>query len=123
MGRPKDLTGQRFGHLTVIELAGVSGTFRLWRCKCDCGNETVVRSSNLLMRRTTSCGCIRGRKYTDLTGEEFGLLTALEPVGSVRGSKLWRCKCKCGEEVVVYSRNLISGNTQSCGCLRRLINS
>lgn len=53
-----DLTGQRFGMLTVIERAGntPSGS-ALWRCRCDCGNETVVRTAVLNNGHTTSCGC------------------------------------------------------------------
>lgn len=58
----KDLTGQRFGRLVVIEQAEdfvspsgnkVSG----WLCKCDCGNEVCVRGASLLNGNTKSCGC------------------------------------------------------------------
>ena len=56
-----DLTGQKFGRLTVIERAPNNDTFTqpatLWRCKCDCGNEVVVRSYDLRKGRTKSCGC------------------------------------------------------------------
>ena len=59
-----DLTGQRFGRLTVIERAddhvGPSGRKHVvWRCKCDCGNEVIVRSVNLKSGHTKSCGCLR----------------------------------------------------------------
>jgi hypothetical protein len=51
----KDHTGKIFGRLTVIDRqAGPSGR-ALWRCRCDCGNITIVASSNL--GRTVSCGC------------------------------------------------------------------
>ena len=54
----KDLTGQRFGKLTVIEYKGSSkGTGSLWLCKCDCGNEKVITSRNLLNKTCKSCGC------------------------------------------------------------------
>lgn len=66
--RAKDLTGQRFGYLTVIKRAGVSsGVNRTarWLCKCDCGNE-VERVSQYLRakHRTTprSCGCHHGNE-------------------------------------------------------------
>lgn len=58
----KDLTGQKFGRLTVLEQADdfvssggnkVSG----WLCKCDCGNEVRVRGASLLNGTTKSCGC------------------------------------------------------------------
>lgn len=54
----KDLTGQRFGKLTVIEYKGSNkGTGSLWLCKCDCGNEKIITSRNLLNKTCKSCGC------------------------------------------------------------------
>lgn len=51
-----DLTGQRFGRLTVIERSGKQCGHATWLCKCDCGNEVVVASNNL-KKDTFSCGC------------------------------------------------------------------
>lgn len=48
----------------------------------------------------------------DLTGQIFGYLT---PLYYIKGGK-WHCKCKCGNECDVDTRNLNSGHTQSCGC-------
>lgn len=53
-----DLTGQRYGHLTVIEPAANIGTRTAWKCLCDCGRETVAKSSYLRSGRTVSCGCV-----------------------------------------------------------------
>lgn len=60
MRRPIDLTGQRFGRLTVIERSGkvTKGRSVYWKCICDCGNETIVSSDNLRKRKTKSCGCL-----------------------------------------------------------------
>lgn len=60
MGRPVvDLTGQRFGRLTVLRQAEEQkkGTSRRWVCRCDCGNEIVVAATNLKSGCTSSCGC------------------------------------------------------------------
>lgn len=73
MGRPiHDLTGQRFGHLTVLVQEGwwvqrkdgkPEGHRRAcWRCRCDCGNESVVITNNLVSGNTRSCGCGRNRE-------------------------------------------------------------
>ena len=69
MSKLVDLTGRRFGRLTVIERAGTYKSesdsfqsFATWRCKCDCGKETVVISVNLLHGATRSCGCLRAEK-------------------------------------------------------------
>lgn len=54
-----DLTGQRFGKLTVIERAGITnGGSALWRCSCDCGNEKITRATTLRRGEVTSCGCL-----------------------------------------------------------------
>ena len=54
MGRnKKNLTGRRFGRLTVIEEAGRDKWCNMiWLCKCDCGNEVEVISGNLTSGRT-----------------------------------------------------------------------
>ena len=62
--RRNDLTGQKFGMLTVIEYTGRNNASRnaIWRCKCDCGNECEVDSNNLTSLHTVSCGCIKREK-------------------------------------------------------------
>lgn len=67
-----DLSGKRFGRLTVIEKAksktSPSGAKRaMWKCKCDCGNETVVWSYSLIKGRTQSCGCLHLESFADVT--------------------------------------------------------
>lgn len=60
-----------------------------------------------------------GRKYKDLTGQQFGRLTALRDVGRSKGGDiLWECECSCIERnhVIVTSSNLQRLHTQSCGC-------
>ena len=55
----------------------------------------------------------------DLKDQKFGRLVALEPVSfGLRGAK-WLCRCDCGQTCLVPVGNLTSGNTKSCGCLRR----
>lgn len=61
-----DLTGQRFGKLVVIGfdswLDHNNGhRDRMWRCKCDCGNECVVNHRYLRFGDTESCGCSKSR--------------------------------------------------------------
>lgn len=56
--RKLDLTGQRYGKLTVLGPAENIGTRTAWRCQCDCGKETVVQSNRLRSGHTSSCGCL-----------------------------------------------------------------
>lgn len=68
-----DLTGRKFGRLTVIEEAGRDkfGAV-LWRCRCDCGNESIVLSNSLRRGNTLSCGCLN-RERTVETHTKHGL--------------------------------------------------
>ena len=55
----KDLTGQVFGKLTVLQRAGSTKQKRAtWLCQCTCGKTVIVNSSSLLTGNTKSCGCI-----------------------------------------------------------------
>lgn len=56
----------------------------------------------------------------DFTGQVFGELEVVECVGSGcdKKTRFWRCKCSCGNEVVVAQTNLVSADVRSCGCLR-----
>lgn len=104
-----------------------SGKKRItWKCLCDCGNITYVASDNLY-GTTVSCGCHKSasaskRFSSTLEGQKFGKLTVLRRVGTqtqANGDKksLWLCECECGTKVEVIGKNLLNGNTQSCGCV------
>ena len=57
MPKFKNLLGQQFGELTVIDLYPQSDVHgRSWLCRCSCGLEKVVRGSNLVRGHTKSCG-------------------------------------------------------------------
>lgn len=58
----RDLTGLRFGKLTVLSYVRKENGFHIWHCRCDCGNTVDVRQSNLQNGWTTSCGCRRDPK-------------------------------------------------------------
>lgn len=57
MGKLIDLTGKRFGKLTVIGRAPNTQTGVSWYCKCDCGNDCVRPSHTLRTKKIHSCGC------------------------------------------------------------------
>ena len=118
----RDLTGQRFGRLTVVSRASNRGHHVMWVCRCDCGSETTVTGDNLKRGASMSCGCLRKEtSVIDLTGQRFGRLTVLERSGSIGRMAAWKCRCDCGKECVVGSNALRTGHTKSCGCLGREI--
>lgn len=58
----KAYIGKRFAHLVVIEYAGKRDGMHRWKCKCDCGNETIVDQSKLRSGWTESCGCVKAER-------------------------------------------------------------
>lgn len=117
-----NISGMRSGKLTAIERTNQKrhGSY-LWRCRCDCGRETLVESYRIKRQLTKSCGCSRkGQHMAEIAGQRFGSLTAVRRIDRKRGSNyLWECKCDCGNTVYVTANSLTSGNTKSCGCTRR----
>lgn len=124
----KDLTGQKFGKLTVEKMLygqkEANGKTRTYcECRCDCGNK-VTRNVDSLKRgyKLMSCGCARkeiGKQRTnDVTGQKKGRLLVLEEYYDTDPHKL-RCKCDCGNEIMVDKTDWSTGHTQSCGCLHR----
>lgn len=123
-GRAEDLTGRRFGYLTVLNRAENKNRRTSWLCRCDCGNEKIITAHDLKAGKCRSCGCKRhavGNHMNDLTGRKFGRLTALYPTKKRdnRGAICWRCRCDCGAETTVSGSDLTDGNCRSCGCLKR----
>lgn len=60
MGLSRDLNGQRFGKLLVLnQEPSIPGGGAMWRCKCDCGNVAVKRGGGLFRGTIKSCGCLR----------------------------------------------------------------
>lgn len=60
MSKYRNLTGQKFGRLTVVEYAGRDNQrMALWKCKCECGNYIITRGTSLRYGNTKSCGCLQ----------------------------------------------------------------
>ena len=124
------MIGQKFGMLTVLERVEPRRTpngclQQMFRCKCDCGNDTIVSYSHLKYGGTLSCGCLKHvEKFEDLTGQVFNNLRVIRHLGKVsvgtqgQRTHLWECQCICGKICQVNSRSLKSGNTKSCGCIQ-----
>jgi hypothetical protein len=126
------MIGRRFGQLVVIERVPAIDRYARFRCICDCGPTTEVRGSHLSAGHVKSCGCGRQRcaetgaaTAIDMVGRVIGRLTVLERAGSEQlygdmSAALWRCRCRCGNEVVLPGERLRRRNgPRSCGCLRR----
>lgn len=119
----KNLSGYRFGKLICIEPTSERGRDGgvIWRCQCDCGNECLAVSRQLLSGYKKSCGCWGHPPLKDYVGSRFGQLTVIDYAGKKSGMHRWKCRCDCGNETVVGQTLLQSGKTKSCGCLQATI--
>ena len=81
MSKLIDLTGERFGKLTVVNLHHSNGV-AYWLCKCDCGNESVVKGTSLRYGSTKSCGCgsLEQAKLNRLAHTQSGHLMSRTPI-------------------------------------------
>lgn len=85
MGKFIDLTGRRFGRLTVVAQApsvmcsrgGRVRPITMWSCVCDCGNNCMVDGANLRARRTQSCGCYQ-REVASMYCHDIGIRSGKE---------------------------------------------
>ena len=134
MSARKDLTGQRFGYLTVLECTerreerpcGKKAGY-IWKCQCDCGNVIEVEISRLTGGYIQSCGCkhyelvsSKNRK-SDLVGKKFGKLTVIKWLPTNERDPKYKnypylCLCECGNYIQAKANALTSGNKVSCGC-------
>lgn len=134
-------SGDRFGRLIVIchvpqaEAFSTGYKHGYWMLKCDCGQYTKAPTASSLTRGIqTSCGWKCGLRerapakvkvprapaHRNLTGQRYGILTAIEiaPRPPAGQGAHWHCKCDCGAAKVVRAKDLRNGNTASCGCMR-----
>lgn len=73
----RDLTGQRFGRLVVVESLPSQGKKTRWKCLCDCGRETSVSSTHLITGHTQSCGCLQSERARKANTAHGGRRTRL----------------------------------------------
>lgn len=110
-----DISKQKFNKLTVIKRVGQDNDGRtLWICKCDCGNDVIVNTTDLRKGRRKSCGCLKKERYS-IIGSRFGKLTVISKKTSGSHAS-FLCRCDCGKEITVRGDSLRSGRTVSCGC-------
>lgn len=117
----KDLVGQVFGELTVVEMLWNYQNKHRTYCRCigiD-NKEYIIRQDALMSGATHSIrGACSGGIMHDITGNRYGRLTALRPINerASNGGVRWQCLCDCGNIVYPTMNNLDRGHTTSCGC-------
>lgn len=122
----KDLTGMKFGRLTVLEMKYVPNGHTKSICKCDCGNTIEVISTYLTSGDTKSCGCYQKHKASeantkDFTGtvSDYGVIFISREYKNNKNQWMWKCKCgMCDNEFVALPAKVLNGHITSCGCAK-----
>ncbi len=131
-----DCTGQMFGQLTVLgrgeKARRGSRQYWAWRLQCSCGIVIeLVRGDFDKVGGQRSCGCLgkknrqalvdNRRRPSDITGQRFGLLTAIKLLPDRRNKKAdWACLCDCGGCTNKNSQELWAGYRLNCGSDRHM---
>jgi len=110
----KSYLNQRFGKLLVKKYQN-----GYWLCQCDCGNQTLVKSSDLRRNHNKSCGCEQYAINHDIIGQRFERLLVIKFAAIKNGFSYYICQCDCGNEIKVRKNSLKQKKTKSCGCLQR----
>lgn len=123
-----DLTNMKFGNLLVKEMlygcVRENGRKRTYcKCQCDCGNEYIIGSYEIRHNKYPSCGCTSNHyrvinNRTNEIGNKYNRLEILDIDYSQKPS-IAKCKCDCGNIIYVSKADVVSGHTQSCGCLQK----
>ena len=89
MGKPIDMAGQKYGRLTVVEMADHNKhKQRQWRCMCDCGSVVEVLGYSLRYAETQSCGCLH-KELTSEASKTHGM--SKMPIWSIHRAMMDRC--------------------------------
>lgn len=121
----ENLVGQIFGKLTVKKmLYNYSNTGKTkCLCDCECGNTNIIRTPyGLKQAKDSSCGCGK-KEYVikscgkDIRNQKFGRLLVINILWESNPPQV-ECLCDCGNVVVLNKRDVQTGHTKSCGCLK-----
>lgn len=127
-----DISGKRYNRLNVLSFNSIINNKAYFKCQCDCGCFKIILGYNITHGFTKSCGCLKrevSKKQTkqlaklninNLINKRFHRLLVFERAKNPNPIKnrgaYWKCKCDCGNIVVIRSSSLVENKTKSCGC-------
>jgi len=124
MGRRfEDITGRRFGKLTVVGFwyseIEYGDRVNYYFCKCDCGKDIISNGRHLRYSKDRSCGCLFAKEHVKIIGKKFGRMTVVDFSNSEARSRnaAFLCKCDCGAVFYACFLKIIKHVITSCGCL------
>lgn len=132
--KAEDLTGKKFGKLTIIRrgLPRPGSTSAIWDARCECGRMKEIRTTNINKGKGLCCincqtyvkrGAGSAPNFTDLTGKQYGFLTVLgRSDKSTTTSAYWHVLCtRCGLHLEMRTSYLTSVGYEACAKCRQQI--
>jgi hypothetical protein len=114
-----DITGFKFGLLTVIDFSHTDKLRSYWNCSCECGKSFKGNYTELKSEKRNSCGCLVKNYFHDLTGQKYNKILLVRYIGQNK----WKChsyeaQCDCGNIFNVEGSDVKSEKIKSCGCAK-----
>lgn len=113
------MLGQKYGRLTVQEIAYKDKKRTYLKVICDCGSVSYPRADGVKSGKILSCGCSRRNTTDDILGNVYGKLTVLSFSHVYKGNSFVNVICSCGTELTMRASSLKEGKTFSCGCYKK----
>lgn len=120
--RVKDIKiGETYNGVKVLEKFREKDHTKYW-CICPICGEKFSMKAETVGKACRCKKCNAKSRIVDISGKRFGRLVAIEYAGKITSEispttiSLWKCKCDCGNQLIVRYPALISSNTRSCGC-------
>lgn len=117
LNKTKCKSGDVFGKLTVLQDVKINKT-RYVNCKCECGNEKIIKAGYLISGIITNCGCIKKKivskfenKYN--INDKFGKLT-IKHIDIIKSTVICLFLCDCGNYRKLSMRCLSEQNITQC---------
>lgn len=116
--------GQQFCCWTVLAELPPKNRVRYWECQCVCGKARTVSGAKLIAGKSRSCGCQGRHNQAELrkrvtSSMVFGNWVVIGFGSRIGTSACWQCRCVCGAVKNVKEHRLLSGESLSCGCIKK----
>ena len=103
MPKAIDITGERYGRLTVISKAQIDKPRSWWVCKCDCGSEKIVSADALRRGAIVSCGCYHKERMAQInTKHGCAARSGVSRLYNIWSGMVQRCSNKNNPEYRIY---------------------
>ena len=118
-----NITNQQFGCIIALEPTNQkeSNGSIIWKCKCTkCNSEHYLSTKKLRNQKYINCPKCKEKEEI---GKTYGELIVEEYYPTSKVGAHWKCRCSCGNIVILPTNTLHSGHAKSCGCLQKKVAS